>query len=326
MAYELSPIILTGGIATGVGGSLPILSLTQGLNLNQGLLQGSSNIDPNSFFARFRPVPGGSLINNQVSQYPFANQSVAANAIIAQPLKISMIMTCPAGPAGGFPAKQTTMIALQNSLAQHNNAGGTYTIMTPSFIYTDCIMTGMQDVSGGDSNQAQYQWQLDFVQPLVSIAAAQNAQNNLMQKLGDGTSQPAPPSIDSALQATGSTTDDLASPIASGLSQSFSAAGVSTPNMGSFVSSTVQNVVSTGGSPGDLANVLTANLTQAANQAGFSFSTLQGMVNTQVANGLNAVGVTSDGYSALVKSSLSQLATKTQALPINAAINFAQVS
>ena len=188
LAFQISPIILTGGIATNLGGALPIVALTEGANFVISLLEGGASIELDNFFASYLPLPGASLINNQVALYPFANQSVAANAIIAQPLNVSMLMRCPAGRnSGGYPLKLATMTALQNSLSQHNGMGGTYSIVTPSFIYTYCIMTGMRDASGGDSKQSQYDWQLDFMQPLVSIQSAQTALNGLMQKLTDGT-------------------------------------------------------------------------------------------------------------------------------------------
>lgn len=192
LAYSLSPIILTGGIATAQGGAIPIIALTDpsvggSIDVSGGVAADVGPFNSDANFAEYYPLPGGMLINNQVATYPFANQAVAANAIIAQPLNISMMMLCPAGNTGTYGMKQTTMIALQNSLAQHNGQGGTYSIVTPAYIYTFCIMTGMRDVSGGESRQSQYQWQLDFIQPLVSLQAAQQAQNGLMQTITKGT-------------------------------------------------------------------------------------------------------------------------------------------
>lgn len=195
LAFQLTPIILTGGIATNLGGALPIVTLTEGANFVQSLLTGAADIQLDGFFANYEPVPGAALINNQVAMYPFANQSVAANAIITQPLNVSMIMICPAGAAsGGYPLKLVTMLALQQSLAQHNSLGGLYTVITPSFIYTNCIMTGFRDVSGAETRQPQYRWQMDFIQPLVTVQAAQTAFNGLIQKLTDGTALSGTPS------------------------------------------------------------------------------------------------------------------------------------
>lgn len=192
-------MILTRGIATNVGGYLPIVTITQGISSAASLLTSGSVGNLDDFFAHFRPMPGGSLIKNQISHYPFPNQSIAANAIIAQPLNISMQMICPARENAGYPLKLLTLTALQSTLAQHNNSGGTYSVMTPGYIYTDCIMTDMRDVSGQDTKQVQYAWQLDFEQPLVSLQAAQNSLNSLLQRFTNGT----PPGAPSGAPATG---------------------------------------------------------------------------------------------------------------------------
>lgn len=215
IAFQLSPIVLTGGIATDQGGALPIISLTEGVAsvLNE-LLGSGSDFSLDNFFANYQPLPGATLISNQVATYPFANQAIAANAIIAQPLNVSMKMTCPArGNLLGFGmgAKLSTMISLQNSLAQHNALGGTYSIITPSYIYSYCIMTGMRDISGGESKQSQYDWQLDFLQPLVSLDSVQSALNGLMQKLTNGTPISGTPTWTSAGLPIGNPTSLLTS-------------------------------------------------------------------------------------------------------------------
>ena len=216
LGYEISPIILTNGIATsgGIGQALssipilgsalnmvPIIVYTEAFNLIGELLT-SGGLSLESFFAHFRPLPGGTLIDNAIGTYPFANQAVAANAIIAQPLKISMLMVCPVKGTLGVGIKQITMMNLQSVLAKHNSLGGTYTIITPSFLYTDCIMTAMTDVSGAESNQAQWQWRLDFEQPLVSLVAAAGALGTLMDKLTSGANVGPSPSLSGGATAS----------------------------------------------------------------------------------------------------------------------------
>ena len=187
LVYEVSPIILTGGIATNMGGAIPIVQLTEGANFASALLLGGVSSTINTFFVTWMPLPGASLISNQVALYPFANQAVAANAIITQPLNISMIAKCPASNAsGGYPLKLMTMQALQATLSQHNSTGGLYTVITPSFIYTNCIMTAMRDASGGETRQTQYQWQFDFLQPLTTQAQAGQALSSSLSKIASG--------------------------------------------------------------------------------------------------------------------------------------------
>lgn len=188
LSFQLSPIILTGGIANFIpGGMLPIISITQAFDFLDGLLGGGSDLlDFNQFFANFKPMPGGKLISQQIGKYPFANQATAANAVIRQALPIPVQMYCPAQGDSGYALKTATMIALTTALEQHNAAGGSYTIATPSKFYTGCVMLDVTDVTGGQGAQVQTTYQIDFEQPLLTLQSAQAAQNSLMQKISSG--------------------------------------------------------------------------------------------------------------------------------------------
>jgi hypothetical protein len=188
LAFQLSPLWLVDGIAAGIpGGHLPVIAITESLNLITGLASGS-DISLDDFFANYEVAPGGTLISNQVGTYPFANQTVAANAIISQPLHFSLLMTCPARQRFGYASKLAVMSTLQTALSQHNNRGGTYMVVTPSYIYTNCLMTGMTDVSPGGNAQVQLKWQFDFVQPLLSLNTSifQQAANSVISAIGGG--------------------------------------------------------------------------------------------------------------------------------------------
>lgn len=231
LGFEISPIIFTGGIAGegpggfGIpGGMLPIVAITEALNFVEGLLGGGSDLSLDNFFAHFRVLPGGTLVSNQLGTYPFANQAVAANAIIAQPLNVSLLMVCPVKSPGGYLAKLATIMALQAAVSLHNANGGTYTIATPSFLYTDCIMTGMKDVSSGETRQAQVSWQFDFTKPLVTLQDAQSAMGQLMSKLTNG--QVTDGSLSGAPQTAGNVLSG-ASPATAPASQNLAGTGVS---------------------------------------------------------------------------------------------------
>lgn len=190
LGFQISPIILTGGVAALIpGGMLPIIALTEAANFTEGLLAGDISLDPDEFFAHFNPMPGGVFALNEIATYPFANMTVAANSIIAQPLRIPMLMQCPAKGNLGFLLKLATMTALKKTLDLHNSQGGTYIVVTPSYIYQDCLMESMVDATGSASRQYQYQWQLNFVQPLVTASQAASAQSAMMSKLTAGTKQ-----------------------------------------------------------------------------------------------------------------------------------------
>lgn len=228
LAFQISPIILVGGIASGsLGNMLPIIALTgQAASFLQGVVS-SGNLSATDFFASFQPVAGGTLINNTVGTYPFANQSVAANAIIQQPLNISLRMLCPVNQEGGYLTKLPILTSLQQSFQNHNASGGLYNIATPGFVYTNCIMTGMQDVTPGNTAQQQVEFQIDFTQPLVTTQQTSSAFSSLMGKLqagqpvtssswsgiGPSTGTPAPGAAQGNSGLTGSAINFLSSPL-----------------------------------------------------------------------------------------------------------------
>ena len=185
LSYEINPIVLTGGIASGIpGGALTVLSLLQALSF--GALTGTSDVGLDDTFANFYPLAGGTLIENQVGNYPFANMTVAANAMIAQPLAISLMMRIPVRDSGGYDTKTTVMTSLQNAIKQHCQAGGTFGVATPTFYYDNTLLIKLHDVSGGEILQAQYQYQWDFLKPLVTLDDAAAVQSASMALLSSG--------------------------------------------------------------------------------------------------------------------------------------------
>ena len=202
LAYQISPIMFQNGIAGSLGGVLPIVLITEtgysfsgspdiaslvGTTLTTAVnLTGSNPSDLDQFFAHFSPVAGSKLASFQIGQFPFANQAVAANAIIAEPLNVSIRMIVPVNKPGGHTTKLVTMTALQSAIQQHAAMGGTYIVATPAYIYTSCILLDLTDVSSGESPIPSNTWQWNFSVPLVSLAAAQAAQNSLMNNISNG--------------------------------------------------------------------------------------------------------------------------------------------
>ena len=199
VAFQISPIIFQNGIVSGVpGGLLPVVALLGGLGLIQGAIAGHTSINDFSFF--FRPMPGSTLINQSVGMYPFANQRVAANATIQEPLTVSLHMIAPVKVAGGYVTKLAQLSALQVLFEKHNNAGGTYVILTPAKIYNACLMLSMTDITSGETKQDQVAFQIDFIQPLISKSQTANALSSLMSKITNGQ-----PSAGSLTGSVGST-------------------------------------------------------------------------------------------------------------------------
>ncbi|OYY59030.1 hypothetical protein [Polynucleobacter sp. 39-46-10] len=201
LAFQVSPIILTGG---SYSFPFPIIALTGQLaSLGQGIATSGFSLD--SFYARFLPIPGGTVINNQIATYPFANQQVAANAIIESPKNISLRMIAPVRDTAGYLTKLAIFTALRNSLNNHNNAGGTYTVATPAYIYQNCVMTAMTDITSEQTSQKQIEWQIDFIQPLISTQDANAAFSAQMAKLSGGNvlTQSSPSGITGAYASNG---------------------------------------------------------------------------------------------------------------------------
>jgi hypothetical protein len=210
LSFDISPIVFTGGIAQNLpGGALPIIAITEASSSGLGLLAGPQALDIGDYFAHFIPMPGGTLGENQLGNYPFANQAVAGNAIIAQPLLISMLMICTTRQS--YSESTAIMQSLVSAMTSHDAQGGTYTVVTPKFPYLNCIRTRMVDVSTAASHQAQNTYQIDFIQPLLTIEAAQAAQNSQMQKLTNGQQIIGQPSY-SGLSSSVGTPSSLVTP------------------------------------------------------------------------------------------------------------------
>lgn len=194
LAFEISPIILVDGIANHVpGGALPIAVFTEGLSLVNGQLISDSDIT--NFTTRFYPMAGTSLIAQEIGTYPFYDMATAANSVVKVPNRITMQMIRPANAENApYPEKIATFTALKAALDYHNAHGGSYTIMTPAFIYTDCLMRSMIDTSGfsDENKQVQHTWSLEFEQPLLRLTQLEQVMGNMMKKFNEG--MPAPTS------------------------------------------------------------------------------------------------------------------------------------
>jgi hypothetical protein len=184
ISFQVSPIILVGGIAG--AGMMPIASLLSADNLGTSATHPRNR--PDEFFGQFRILPGHSLMDNETATYPLANQTVAANAIITNPLQLSLEMLVPAGPAVTMDVKRSTMTALKSSLDTHTALGGWYNVATPSYVYQGCLLRSLVDASDDeDGSQVQVRWIWNFVQPLLTEAAARAAQNQAMSKISGQT-------------------------------------------------------------------------------------------------------------------------------------------
>lgn len=187
-SYQVAPIILVDGIAAAVPqGKMTILSLTEGT-------EDVNYPNESDYFANFKILPGGTLIDFTPAEYPYASMSMAANAMLQQALKFSMEMICPIrNGRNNYTALQQTITRIQQRTEKHNLSGGSYTVGTPGFIYTNCLLTSLRDTSsaGDKTVQARFQW--DFVCPLITAQQAEATFNNLYSKLQNGLPVSNPP-------------------------------------------------------------------------------------------------------------------------------------
>jgi len=176
--YELSPIFFVGGIV-GTGEPIPI---------TQFLQNGVTPKNSNDYFAHFKPLSGGTIESWGIAQYPLAALTTAANAVVQQPVSISLLMQCPAQNSAGnnYYNKLSTMSALKSTIDNHILSGGWFNVYTPAFVYSGCLLTSLKDVSGSENKQVQLLYQWDFVQPLITEEQAATTQTAFMNKVTQG--------------------------------------------------------------------------------------------------------------------------------------------
>lgn len=205
LSYQVSPIFLTGPPVSNVpNGMLPFLSIvdpgafpatsneaysyssTSGVAPPQLQMVALNQKSLDEAFGAFNVLAGGSLIQQTVAKYPFANQSYAANAILRDPLHVSLIWDTPMRGANAWGQKLTVMQSVKQRLDSHNNGGGTYIVVTPAYVYDNMVMLSLTDASRGSSNLPQNAWRFDFERPLIVLQELRRAQSALMSKLTNG--------------------------------------------------------------------------------------------------------------------------------------------
>lgn len=187
LAFQISPIALTDGIASAVPGkAMPIIALFSGLLGTAQNFLTTGGLSLQDFPWRFLPVSGAMAISQTAATYPFANRQIAANATVEQPRSFSLQMLSPVQATGGYITKLPAFSSLQAALNKHNNLGGTYTVVTPSLVYTNCLLLNVSDTTPESSRQKQIMWKWDFIKPLISESDAESAVGGLMNIVSNG--------------------------------------------------------------------------------------------------------------------------------------------
>lgn len=211
LAYQVSPLYLTGGITSNLPSAIqPFLSYVMpnaftvlGPPYLPSAEKSYNTDDLDNAFGAFSIIPGGTLNKNTIAKYPFANQYVATNAAIREPLNLSLIWDTPMRGPGAWDIKLATMTSIKKILDAHVNIGGTFTVATPSFIYTNMLLTGLTDNSRGNIPLPQNAWRFDFERPLVVQTELQQAYNLNQQLLKITNGLPTMGELTSILAALG---------------------------------------------------------------------------------------------------------------------------
>lgn len=215
-SYEIAPIIFVGGVAQNMtGGKIPVTSFTESGSFSDGPTDSANSQQSlDGYFAHFYPEAGSTLVDNEIAHWPFANQAVAANAVITKPLRLSMIMVCPAdGVDTTLDDKQSIITSLQGTIQQHITQGGWFDVATPAFLYQGLLLISIDDVSeyDEDGSQVQNKYRWTFEQPIITQQQAQAAYNTSMGKIASGTQVSGdPPGSNPAASAVGQPSSNVA--------------------------------------------------------------------------------------------------------------------
>lgn len=179
LQYVISPILLKNGIAENQQyKTMHIAQLTQ-----QGLIPFTRD----GFFAHFKVVGGGSLMQNTVAAYPVANMATAGNAVVQQPTAVSVQMYCPANASYTTNIRGIILKNLIDQLNLHIRKGGLFVVYTPMFVFDNCLLVGIRDASEGSVPELQNSLIFDFQKPMImTLDDVEGAKNDAMGKIGKG--------------------------------------------------------------------------------------------------------------------------------------------
>ena len=189
-AYELvymrSPIILVDGIATFQGGYMPIIELTEFLNVLSIIESTVTTGSPlKDMYGTFQVQGGTTLLQYANGEYPFQNVATAVNYQMKLPNQIVFEMLTPFKKSMDLFNQLPIMTVLIQALERHRAMGGYYMLLTPSKIYTSCLLNAITQVDYMSDQQLQMAWMWSFTEPLLTEEAAEKAYNDVMDKIAN---------------------------------------------------------------------------------------------------------------------------------------------
>jgi len=186
LAYIRSPIILVDGIAKFQGGYMPIIELTEFLNV-LSIIENTVTIgNPlKDMYGAFQVQGGTTLLQYSNAEYPFQNAATAVNYQMKQPNQIVFEMLTPFKKSMDLFNQLPIMTVLIQALERHRALGGYYMLLTPSKVYTSCLLNGITQVDYAAGEQLQMAWMWAFSEPLLTEEAVEKAYNDTMDKIAN---------------------------------------------------------------------------------------------------------------------------------------------
>ncbi|MDF7673947.1 hypothetical protein PT277_08015 [Acetobacteraceae bacterium ESL0709] len=194
LAYVISPVILQEGIAKKMGGLAPILLFTEAIDFLNGMLSGAMRGNLNipsldTLWCHWKQGPTSAaatnfLIQNEISPKPMENLTAAGNAFNSQFPAVSLQMMCPARGPGAMVTKMATIMVLQRVLVRHQELGGRYIVMTPSYIWTDMVLKRVSDITEKPEQHPSSVYRFDFRRPITELKDVKTVADNIKKKYG----------------------------------------------------------------------------------------------------------------------------------------------
>lgn len=102
------------------------------------------------------------------TQFAVANRSIATNAGIKQPNELSVELNIGGSPFEIMLSLNAIMLTFGNLLDKYTANGGTFTYITPAYIYNGCVFKKL--IVKNSKRHPGQTYRLELMQPLVSIA------------------------------------------------------------------------------------------------------------------------------------------------------------
>ena len=132
----------------------------------------------------YMPMDRVELLNYSYSQYPFLNRESITNTYIKNPTRFQLLAVKPITRLNTFFFNFATNIALKKFLEKYINAGGTFLVITPWEVITDCVVEKLEGVKFNDTSLGEG-FLFSFYKPNI-YEDTTGSQSNFLKALTNG--------------------------------------------------------------------------------------------------------------------------------------------